>query len=77
MNLMCFSQRIVPSSYYPGCGQDVETTVLHVIRDCFISHRVWKVVFLRINENEFFNFNIWEWLMQNITRKDKMPIGLD
>ncbi|KAJ1413531.1 Ribonuclease H-like superfamily [Sesbania bispinosa] len=54
------------SESFPICHQSVET-ILHVLRDCVTTKTVWRGLGADGFSAEFFNNNVHEWLLFNLT----------
>ncbi|RYQ82266.1 hypothetical protein Ahy_B10g100865 [Arachis hypogaea] len=56
----------------PRCHHHDET-VIHVLRDCSYAQCIWKYLLPPNFVNSFFNTDLKDWLMQNLTSKNDWP----
>ncbi|RYR56808.1 hypothetical protein Ahy_A05g022515 [Arachis hypogaea] len=66
------SEHLTSDDSCPRCHHHDET-VIHVLRDCSYAQCIWKYLLPPNFVNSFFNTDLKDWLMQNLTSKNDWP----
>ena len=66
VNQCLLDRGLMVEAYYPWCQCEVES-ILHLLRDCPFSIRVWNQLGGYVNNSNFFSLSLQDWLFSNAT----------
>ncbi|XP_061350094.1 uncharacterized protein LOC133295304 [Gastrolobium bilobum] len=75
-NVCRLRRHMALSDLCPRCNQSSET-IFHTIRDCPQSKEVWCMIMPHINQREFFNLNLHNWIISNLDSSKDWGMGSD
>ncbi|XVF12326.1 hypothetical protein REPUB_Repub08aG0106800 [Reevesia pubescens] len=70
----CFTRHIVNSSLCPRCHGAAED-LLHLLRDCSFSKRIWSRWFHGVHLDHFCSLSLKDWILYNLRRSNVLVEG--